>query len=179
MSLTTACCVHSNVYGLGNTCWIRYLTAVDPLLSTSSAIQIYFHITSGSVEIRLDISTENFRIIGKKPVPWGRSIPTIWTCATSSEVSSAEQGIITLSNVLQGDTTVVLVCCTSEWEPDITCTWKESDINVTMLYVFKSVLYIFNVLVETTATHLWMIPLKSETFLLSYFTATHKASIHM
>ena len=36
-------------------------------------------------------------------------------------------------------------------------------------YVFKPVLYIFNVLVETTATHLWMIPLKSETFLLSYF----------
>ena len=167
MSLTTTCCVHSNVNGLVNTCWIRYLTTVDPLHSTSSALHMYLHVTSGSVEIPLLTVTGNSSFIGKKPVSWGRSSLNIWMLATSTEISYTEQGIIIpFTNVLQGHTTVVLVCCTIEWEPDITCTWKESDINVTML---KPLLYVFKVIVETTATHLWMIPLKSETFLLSYF----------
>ena len=174
MPLTGACCVHSNVNGLGNICWITYLTAVDPLHSTSSAAYTYHHLTSGSVEFPLATIAGYFSSIGKEPVSWGRSIPNIWMCATSSEVSYTEQGISPFTNVLQGHTTVVLVCCTSEWEPDITCTWKESDINVTML---KPVLYVFNVIVETTATHLWMIPLKSKTFLLSYFYS-HPQSFH-
>ena len=138
MSLTSACCAHSNVYGLGNICWIRYLTAVHPLLSISSAVHTYHLIKSGSVEICLVTSTENFRFIGKEPVSFGRSIPTRWRLATSSEISYAEQGIIPFTNVLQGHTTVVLVCCTFEWEPDITRTWKESDTNVTTMLMYSN-----------------------------------------
>ena len=74
MSLTGAYCVHSNVYGVDNIRWIRYLTAVDPLLSTSSAVQIHHRLTSGSIEIPLlswcaiNSPTGNFSPIGKEPV---------------------------------------------------------------------------------------------------------------
>ena len=123
MSLTSACCVHSNVYGLDDIHWIRYLTAVDPIHSTSSTMQSYHHLTSDSVEIPLSTSAGNSSFIGKKPVPCGRS--SIRRSATSSEVSPAEQGsIIVITNVLQGHITVVLVCYISEGEPDITCTWE-------------------------------------------------------
>ena len=163
MSLTSACCVHSNVDGLGNICWIRYLTVVDPLHSISSAVHTYRHINSGSVEIRLVTSTENSRFIGKKTVSWGRSIRS----ATSTEISYTEQGIIPFTNVLQGHTTVVLVCCTIEWEPDITCTWKYKCHNA--------------ICIQTCSVHIQCLSgdicytlvndtrLKSETFLLSYF----------
>ena len=125
MSLTSVCCVHSNVYGLGNVHWIRYLTVVDPLLSTSSTLQSYLHLTSGYVEISLITSAGNCSSTGKVPVSFGRPIITsIRRPATSSEVSHTEQGIITFTNVLQGHTTVVLVCYISEGEPDITCTRK-------------------------------------------------------
>ena len=114
-ALTSACWVHSNVYGLGNIQWIRYLTVVDPFLSTSSAaVQRHRHMTSASVKTPW---TENSSSIGEEPVSWGRRL------ATSSLVSHAEQGIVTFTNVLEGHDTEVLVCCISEWEPDITCTW--------------------------------------------------------
>ena len=126
--LTSACWVHSNVYGLGNIHCIRYLTAVGPLLSTSFALQTYIHLTSGSVEVQLASWTKNSSSIGEEPVPYGRPIFTnIRRSATSSLVSSTEQGIITFTNVLQGHNTVVLVCYTSEWEPDITCTGEGSN----------------------------------------------------
>ena len=43
--------------------------------------------------------------------------------ATISEVSSAEQGSIIFTNVLQGHKTVVQVGCIVEGEPDISCIW--------------------------------------------------------
>ena len=80
--LTSACWVHSNVYGLGNIHCIRYLTAVDPFFSTSSAVQMYHHLTSGSVEIPFATWTGNSSFIGEVPVPSGT--PTIRRSATSS-----------------------------------------------------------------------------------------------
>ena len=124
MSLTPACWVHSNGYFLANILWIRYLTVVDPILSTSSAVQTYHHLTSGSVEIWRLTTAGNFSSIGKVPVPFGRPIYTIirWF-ATSSLISHTEKGIvISFPNVLQGHTTVVLVCSTIEWDSNITCT---------------------------------------------------------
>ena len=127
MSLTSDCAVHSNVYGLGNIHWIKYLAVVDPILSTSSAVQTYHHVTSGSVKIPLAIIAWNFSSIWKKTISYRRPISTSKKrrLATSSKASPAEQGIIIFSNVLQGHKTVVLVCCISEWEPDITCTWRK------------------------------------------------------
>ena len=127
MSLTPACWVHSNGYVLGNIHWIMYLTAVDPILSTLSAVQTYHHLISGSVEIPLLTTAENSSSIGKVPVPFGRLF------VTSSLVSYTEKGIIPFTNVLQGHTTVVLVCSTIEWEPDITCTWE--------VWMFKFYIY--------------------------------------
>ena len=69
MSLTSACVVHSNVYGLGNIHWIRYLAVVDPIFSTSSMMHKHHHITSGSVEIPVVALTENSGSIGVEPVP--------------------------------------------------------------------------------------------------------------
>ena len=62
--------------------------------------------------------------IGKEPVPFARPFFTSTRrSATSSLVSYTAQGtIIPSTNVFQGHTTVVLVCCTIKWEPDITCT---------------------------------------------------------
>ena len=68
MSLTSACCVHSNVHGLDNTPWIRYHTAVDPLHSTSSAVQKYHHPISGPVQIQPVSSAGNSSFIGEVPV---------------------------------------------------------------------------------------------------------------
>ena len=90
---------------------------VDPIHSTSSAVQIYHHLTSESVEIPNFTITENSSSIGKEPV--SKRSP----CATST--CYTEQGIIIFTNVLQCHKTVVLVCCIVEWEPDIPCTWSE------------------------------------------------------
>ena len=50
--LTTVCSIHSNVYGLGDIQYIRYLTAVDSILiPTSSSVQIYHHMTSCAVDV--------------------------------------------------------------------------------------------------------------------------------
>ena len=136
--LTSAYWVHSNVYGLSKTKSIRYLTTVDPFLSTSSALQMYHHLTSGSVEIPLETWTGHFSSIGEEPVRYGIPIyNNIRKSATTSLVSLAEQGIITFINLLQDHNAVVLVCCTSEWEPDITCTWEGRDTNVIMFMWYK------------------------------------------
>ena len=121
LSLTGACCVHSNVYVLGDIHWIRYITSVDPSHSTSSTLQSYHHLPSGSVEIPLN--TGKSSLIGKEPVAHDGSI-CITASATSTEVSCTEQCSTTFTNVLQGHETVVLVCCTIEWELDITCIWR-------------------------------------------------------
>ena len=135
MSLTSVCCVHSNIYGLVNNHWIRYLTAVDPIHSTSSTMQKYHHRLSVSVEIPLcciDTLAGNSSCIGKEPVPYGRPVFTSMSLATSSEVSHTEQGIPLYTNVLQGHDTVVQICCTIEWELNITCTQKVRKNNVIM-----------------------------------------------
>ena len=124
MSLTSVCVVHSNVYGLGNIHWIRYLTAVNPLLSTSPAIYTYHLVTPFSVHIPMATSSRYSTSIGKQPVANDRPTSTsIRRSTTSSEVSHAEQCSIT-TNVLKDNETVVLVCCIIEWEPNITCTWE-------------------------------------------------------
>ena len=119
-SLSVCSTVHSNVYGLINIHWIRYLTAVDPILSTSPPLQTYHTLTSWSDEVPWVTRTGNSSSIGEEPVSYGKSPSgiSIRRSATSSLVSQAEQGIITFTNVLQGHKTVVLVCYTSEWEPD-------------------------------------------------------------
>ena len=120
--LTSAFWIHSNVYGLDNIHCIRYLTAVDSFHSTSSAVHNYHHLTSASVEIPLPTCTGNTSSIGEVPASYGATSKRRST--TSSLVSYAEQSITTITNILQPHDTVVLVCCISEWEPDITCTWE-------------------------------------------------------
>ena len=44
---------------------------------------------------------------------------------------------MTFTNVLKGHDTVVLVCCISEWEPGIACTWEGRDTKLTMLRYWK------------------------------------------
>ena len=139
MSLTSVCVVHSNVYALGNIHWIRYPTPVDPLLSTSPAIYMYHLVTSPSVHIPLATSGRYSSSIGKEPVANDRPISTSRRrLATSSLVSHTEQSIIIFPNALQGHKTVVLICCTIEWEPDITCTWE------VWIFVLITTLYYHN-----------------------------------
>ena len=117
--LTSACWVHSNVYGLDNIHCIRYLTAVDPFHSTSSAVHTYHHLTSGSEDIKLLSGFTGYSSsIGKEPVSWSIIIRS----ATSSLVSYAEQGIITFTYVLQDHVTVILVWSTSEY-----CSWERRE----------------------------------------------------
>ena len=59
--------------------------------------------------------------------------------ATSREVSHAEEGSIIFTNVLQGHETVVLVCCTTEREPDIICMQKRRYTNVLFVMHWKAV----------------------------------------
>ena len=69
--LTSTYWVHSNVYGLGDIHCITYLTVVDPFHSTSSALQMYRHLTSTSEDNWLTSWTEKPTFIGKIPVPYG------------------------------------------------------------------------------------------------------------
>ena len=129
LSLTTACWVHSNVYDLVNVHWIRYLTVVDPIHSTSSTVQTYHHAISGSVKIPLATRVRNSSSVGKEPVP-----SSMRSVATSSQFSCAEQGILIMfTNVFKSHDTVVVVYCTSEREPDITCIQEGSDRNTIMI----------------------------------------------
>ena len=174
MSLTSACCVHSNVYGLGNIHWIKYLTVVDPLHSTSSAVQIYFHLTS----VPLLPFIGNTSVIGKVPDPQGRPSDSIRTSATISEVSHTEQSITSLTNVLQGHTTVVLVCCTFEWEPDIPFTWEESDVNVLCIQTLFCTYLKLNFLRADSRYALLSDIWSPKHFSILAFIATHKVSLH-
>ena len=132
-SLTSSSCVNSNGYGLGHTCCIRYHTTVDSSHSTSPAVQTYNTLTSASENFPLGTTARNSSSIGKEPVPW-----CIRILATSSLVSYAEQGIITFTNVLWGHKTVVLVCCTIEWEPDTPFICEGRDTSVTVFDVVKA-----------------------------------------
>ena len=126
---------------------------VDPIHSTSPAIQTYHHFSSVSVEIPLVTTAGNYSSIGKEPVSQGKPIPSIRKYATSIKVSFAEQGGInnTITNVLQGHKTVVVVCYISERKPNINCTWKlESvcvvdEILLTNSSPFPQVTWMFNV----------------------------------
>ena len=109
--LTSACCVHSNVYGLANIHCIRYHTTVDSSHSTSSPLQKYHTLTSVSVDIPRTTRTKNSSSIGKEPVSYRSPVKR---SATSRLVSQAEESIITFTNVLQCHETVVLVSCTIE-----------------------------------------------------------------
>ena len=133
MSLTTACSVRSNVHSLSNIHWVRYLTAVDPILSNSSAVHTYHRLTSICVEIQLSIVVSHSTSIGKQPFP-----TTLRRSATSSEISYTTQSSIIFTNVLQGHDTVVLVYCTIEWKPDITCTCE------VWIFVLITTLYYHN-----------------------------------
>ena len=105
--LTTAPCVHSNVYGLGR---IMRLTAVDPIHFTSSTLYTYHQFFSGSVKIPL--ITGNYSSIRKEPVPYS---PSVILATSRRFISYAEKGIvIVITKVLKGDKTIVLVCHTSE-----------------------------------------------------------------
>ena len=118
--------VHSNVYGLSNILVIRYLTAVGSLHSTSSALQAYHHVTSGSVKVPVVTTARNSSSIGEVPVPIGVPLTSIRILATIMVVSYAEQGMITFTDVLQEHKTVVLVGFTFEFKLD--ATWMKSKI---------------------------------------------------
>ena len=105
--LTSLCCVHSNVYGLGSIHCIKYLPAVYSIHSTSPAI----HIIPTVVEIPPNNLAGKSSSIGEEPVRYDRAV----TCFSAIEA-------ITFTNVLQSHKTVVLVGCTSEPTPGITCT---------------------------------------------------------
>ena len=126
MPLTSACCVHSNVYWPSDIHYIRYHTTVDSSHSTPPPVQTYHHQISGSVDIPRLTRTRSSGSIREEPVSY--PVTNVRKFATSSLVSQAEESISTFINVLQGHETVVLVSCTIEWEPDTTCIW---DISVT------------------------------------------------
>ena len=116
--------VHTNVYNLSNILCVRYLTAVGSLHSTSSALQVYHHVTSGSVKVPVVTTARNSSSVGEVPVPTGRPPTSIRISATIMVVSYAEQGMTTFMDVLQEHKTVVLVCFTLEFKPD--ATWMKS-----------------------------------------------------
>ena len=91
---------------------------VESIHSSFPALHFYHTLTSCSVEVPMHITAGNSTFIGEEPVPLDKYISTSIRSATSRLVSQAEQGIITFTNVLQGHNTVVLVCYTSEREPD-------------------------------------------------------------
>ena len=124
----TSSIVHSNVYGLDNILCIRYLTAVDSLCSTSSALQAYHHATSGSMKVPLVTTARNSSSIGEEPVPNDRPhFTSIRTPATITKVSNAEQSLTAFTDVLQGNNTVVMVGYTIEYKLDTT--WMDEELN--------------------------------------------------
>ena len=134
VALTSACCVHSNVQILNDTCCIRYLTTVDSIHSTSPAEHTYHTRASRSVEVPLVTTASNPSSIWEEPVPYGAT--SMRRSATSRLICQAEQGILIITNVFQGYKTVVLVCCTSEWEPDtLTCNSGREGMQQPMIYI--------------------------------------------
>ena len=125
--LTSTCIVYSNVYALVNSC-IGYLTVVDSVHSTSPPDHTYHTRTSVSVEVPLLTTVRNSSTIGVVPVTQDTFTWRLSTWTACCIVSLTEQGsAITFTNVLQGYKTVVLVSCTSEWEPD-TCTSEKEEV---------------------------------------------------
>ena len=121
LALTSACWVHSNVYGLENIHCIRYHTTVDSIHSTSPPVKKYCTRTSCPADVPQTTTCWNSSSIGKEPVPYDRpSFTSIRRSTTSRLVSHTEQGIIPFTNLLQAHKTVVLVGCTSEPETDCT-----------------------------------------------------------
>ena len=114
--LTSACCVHSNVYGLSNIRCIMYHTVVDSIFSTFPPVQTQKHLTSCSVKVPVHSTAKNPSSVRKIPVPKGRlpHYTGIRKSATKRLVSYTGQGINTFTNILQGHKTVVLVCCAIE-----------------------------------------------------------------
>ena len=106
--LTSLCYVHSNVYGLGSIHCIKYLPAVYSIHSTSPAIYRTIYV----VEIPPNNLAGNSSSIGVEPVRYDRTAVTRFFAIK----------VITFTNVLQSHKTVVLVGCTSEPAPGITCT---------------------------------------------------------
>ena len=88
-------------------------------LNGSSVIRCFEH--SNAIEIR-DGITDFYTGLSHTLPCWC----TFWQAIpASAEQSSAEQSsIIIITNLFQDYTTVVLVCCISEREPDITYTWE-------------------------------------------------------
>ena len=85
--LTSACCIHSNVYGLGNIHCIRYHTRVHSSYSTSPPVHVFHHLTWGTVEIPpyAWCCTGKCSTIGEGPISHGRPHFTgIRMSATSS-----------------------------------------------------------------------------------------------
>ena len=80
--------------------------------------------TSGSVEVPLEITAGNSSSIGKEPVTQGLLAKgtSVRTSTTRSIVSHAAQGVITFTNVFSSHETVVIECCTFECEPDLSRT---------------------------------------------------------
>ena len=128
--------VHSNVYGLDNIHCIRYLIAVGSLLSTSSALQSYHHVTSVSVKVPPVTTARNSSSIGEVPVPSGTPPTSIRILATIMVVSYAEQGMTTFTDVLQKHKTVVLVGFTFEFKLD--ATWMKSKITALESLMFTT-----------------------------------------
>ena len=149
VSLTTACCVHSNVYGLINTCCIRYLTVIDSIHSTSPPVHIYHTLTSESVELPHLTHVDNPSSIRVVPVTQDTPTWNLGSSTASCVVSHTEQGSIkTFTNVLQVYEIVVLVCCTSKWEPG-TLTYNSGKEGT--LHVCTSSNYIYPMLVSNIA----------------------------
>ena len=123
--LTCACCVHCNVCSLLITLFIKYLTVVDSIHTTSSPVQKYHHMISCSVEVPLATTARNSSSIGKEPVPLGflHNGISIRRSTTRSIVSGTVQGItVIIINVLHSHNTVVIEYCTFECEPNFTQT---------------------------------------------------------
>ena len=124
----TSSIVHSNVYGLDNIHCIMYNTTVDSLCSTSSAVQAYHHVTSGSMKVPLVTTARNSSSIGEEPVPNDRPhFTSIRTPTTITKVSNAEQSLTAFTDVLQGNNTVVMVGYTIEYKLDTT--WMDEELN--------------------------------------------------
>ena len=100
---------------------------VDSILKISSALHLYHHMTSSSMEVPLCTTVRNSASIGEVPVPYGRpcDILSIRRLATTRLVSYAEQGVIILANVVYSHKAIVLVGCSVEREPDTCNSGKE------------------------------------------------------
>ena len=80
--------------------------------------------TSCSVKVPVVTTARNSSSIGEEPVPSGTPPTIIKISATITVVGYTEQGMTTLTDVLQEHKTIVLVCFTIEFKLD--ATWMKS-----------------------------------------------------